>query len=191
MCSFPPNRAAAEAAESSAGQQGFSKKIACFFSFQDVYLFPGSGPVMDSNVAKEMIHSCPISTYEAWINSRSPGLAGRALRGGGVTNDQQAGIYFKHLRVLFKELWADGSSHWLSAPCFNPESSWNVTDPLSRASLNPAAVKSEAGCKHDRLCRKIHSVANYKSSQSRIIWMFCEFKTDPSQLRNINLTSRF
>lgn len=46
------------------------------FFFEDVYRFPGSGSVMDSNAAKEMIHSCPITTYEAPINSRSPGLRG-------------------------------------------------------------------------------------------------------------------
>lgn len=33
---------------------------------------------MDSNAAKEMIHSCPITTYEAAINTRSPGLGGRS-----------------------------------------------------------------------------------------------------------------
>lgn len=32
---------------------------------------------MDSNAAKEIIHSCPITTYEAPINTRSPGLGGR------------------------------------------------------------------------------------------------------------------
>lgn len=48
-----------------------------FFFFEDVYRFPGSGAVMDSNAAKEIIHSCPISTYEAPINNRPPGLEGR------------------------------------------------------------------------------------------------------------------
>lgn len=63
---------------------GVSKKnlppvfVSFFFSFvEDVYRFPGSGPVMDSNAAKEIIHSCPITTYEAPINTRSPGLGGR------------------------------------------------------------------------------------------------------------------
>lgn len=40
---------------------------------EDVHKFPESGiGVMDSNAAKEMIHSCPIATYEAPINSGSP-----------------------------------------------------------------------------------------------------------------------
>lgn len=33
-----------------------------FFFFEDVSVFPASGSVMDSNAAKEMIHSCPITT---------------------------------------------------------------------------------------------------------------------------------
>lgn len=64
----------ASAGESFVGGDCFSKKNLpfFFFFFEDVYRFPGSGPVMDSNAAKEIIHSCPITTYEAPINTRSP-----------------------------------------------------------------------------------------------------------------------
>lgn len=72
----------ASAGESFDGGDCFSKKnlapaVFFFFLFEDVYRFPGSGSVMDSNAAKEIIHSCPITTYEAPINTRSPGLGGR------------------------------------------------------------------------------------------------------------------
>lgn len=58
-------------------ETAFPRRIYPLFFFEDVYRFPGSGPVMDSNAAKEIIHSCPITTYEAPINTRSPGLGGR------------------------------------------------------------------------------------------------------------------
>ena len=69
----------ASVGKSFVGGDGFSKKNFYFiYFFEDVFHFPGSGPVMDSNAAKEIIHSCPITTYEAPINTRSPGLGGRA-----------------------------------------------------------------------------------------------------------------
>lgn len=58
-------------------EAAFPRRMFFVVFFEDVYRFPGSGPVMDSNAAKEIIHSCPITTYEAPINNRSPGLEGR------------------------------------------------------------------------------------------------------------------
>lgn len=59
---------------------GFQEESSFFVAVsEDVHKFPGSGiGVMDSNAAKEMIHSCPIATYEAPINGGSPGLGGRS-----------------------------------------------------------------------------------------------------------------